>query len=345
MTERNFGVSNVETRNPGQIIAQMASGYWLSQALFVAAKLGIADRIGAGGKSAEELAFETGSHAPSLYRLLRALASVGVFAEDSQGRFQMTPLAQPLREDAPGSKRAMILMTGGEQFRAWGELLHSVQTGKTGFEHVFGQPLFNYLSERPEQAKLFDAAMVSIHGPETAAMLDAYDFAGIETLADLGGGNGSVLSAVLEKHGKMRGILYDLPGVADRARERFAATGLADRLQVIGGSFLESVPAGADAYFLRHIIHDWYDAECLKILHAIHRFAPPHAKLLVVESVIPPGNEPCFGKLLDLAMLVIPGGKERTESEYRELFQQAGFSLQRVIATTAEVSILEAVKI
>jgi hypothetical protein len=334
----------VETRDPGRIIAQMAAGYWLSQALFVAAKLGIADRIGTVGKSADELATETGSHAPSLYRLLRALASVGVFAEDSQGRFQLTPLSQPLRQDAPGSKRAMILMTGGEQYRAWGELLHSVQTGKTGFEHVFGQPLFNYLSERPEQAKLFDAAMVSIHGPETGAMLDAYDFSGIETLADLGGGNGSVLSAVLEKHEKMRGILYDLPGVADRARQRIASTGLADRLQVIGGSFFESVPAGADAYFLRHILHDWYDAECLKILRAIHLASPTHARLLVVESVIPPGNEPSFGKLLDLAMLVIPGGKERTENEYRELFRQGGFTLQRIVQTAAEVSILEAVK-
>lgn len=335
----------MENRDPGQVVAQMASGYWLSQALFVAAKLSIADRVGAGGKSADELASETGAHAPSLYRLLRALASVGVFAEDDQGRFQMTPLSQPLREDAPGSKRAMILMTGGEQYRAWGELLHSVQTGKTGFEHVFGQPLFNYLAERPEQAKLFDAAMVSIHGPETAAMLDAYDFSSIGTLADLGGGNGSVLSAVLEKHGEMRGILFDLPGVADRTRQRIAATALADRLQVIGGSFFDSAPFGADAYFLRHILHDWYDAECLKILQSIHRASPSHAKLLVVESVIPPGNEPCFGKLLDLAMLVIPGGKERTESEYRELFQQGGFSLQRIIPTAAEVSILEAVKV
>jgi hypothetical protein len=342
--ELRKGGSHVETRDPGQVIAQMAAGYWLSQALFVAAKLGIADRLTTGGKTSQELATETGAHAPSLYRLLRALASVGVFAEDSQGHFQLTPLAQPLREDAPGSKRAMILMTGGEQYRAWGELLHSVQTGETGFEHVFGQPLFNYLSERPEQAKLFDAAMVSIHGPETGAMLAAYDFSAVGTLADIGGGNGSVLSAVLEKHSKMRGILYDLPGVADRARQRVAATGLEDRLQVIGGSFFESVPAGADAYFLRHIIHDWNDAECLTILRAIHRAAPPSAKLLVVESVIPPGNEPCFGKLLDLAMLVIPGGKERTESEYRELFHQAGFKLQRIIPTAAEVSILEAVK-
>lgn len=334
----------METRDAGRIIAQMASGYWLSQALFVAAKLGIADCIGAEGKSADELATETGSHAPSLFRLLRALASVGVFAEDSHGRFQLTPLAQPLREDAPGSKRAMILMTGGEQYRAWGELFHSVQTGKTGFEHVYGQPLFNYLSERPEQAKLLDAAMVSIHGPETAAMLDAYDFSDIETLADLGGGNGSVLSAVLEKHLEMRGILCDLPGVAERTRKRIAVSGLADRLQVMGGSFFDSVPPGADAYFLRHILHDWYDEECLKILRSIHFASPPQARLLVVESIIPPGNEPCFGKLLDLAMLVIPGGKERTEGEYRELFRQGGFTLQRIIPTAAEVSILEAVK-
>jgi O-methyltransferase domain/Dimerisation domain len=330
--------------SPAQVIAQMASGYWVSQAIYVAAKLGIADRLETEPKTASELASECGVYAPALYRLLRALASLGLFAEGDAQRFQMTPLAQPLRSDAPDSQRAMVLMTGEEQYEAWGELLYSVTTGQTGFERRFGMPLFDYLAERREQAALFDAAMVSIHGRETAAMLAAYDFSQFENLADLGGGNGSVLMAILQQHPRLRGILFDLPNVAERTYKLVAAAGLIERCAVVGGSFFETAPSGADAYLLRHIIHDWDDEKSLAIFRSIRRASPPGAKLLLVETVIEPGNAPSFAKLLDLTMLVIPGGQERTASEYDRLLAAGGFKLERIVPTTAEVSILEAIK-
>jgi hypothetical protein len=323
---------------------RMLTGYWISQALYVAAKLGIADLLTPGPRSPEDLAQATKSHAPSLYRLLRALASVGVFAEDGQGRFSLTPLAECLRSDVPGSQRALAIMTGEEHYRAWGELLYSVQTGQAAFDKLYGMPVFDFLSRNPEQAKVFDAAMVGVHGRETAAMLDAYDFAGIATLADIGGGNGSLLTTVLKRHPAMRGILFDLPGVTERARGNLQAAGLADRCRVIGGNFFESAPAGADAYLMRHIIHDWDDEKATQILQNVHRVMGKEGRLLVVEGVIPPGNEPSFGKLLDLTMLVIPGGKERTEEEYRQLFAAGGFHLTRVVPTKAEVSVVEGKK-
>src|SRR5437762_3092989 len=226
-------------------IGQMAAGYWISQSLYVAAKFAIADRLVSGPKRAAELAAECGANSQALYRLLRALASLGIFAEDNDARFQLTPLAEPLRSGVPDSKRAMVLMTGEEQFRAWGELLYSVTTGKKGFDRVFGQPLFEYLAERPEQAKLFDAAMVSIHGRETPAMLAAYDFSRLRTLADLGGGNGSVLITILQRHPTLRGILFDLPHVVARTEWAIQGAGVANRCQKVGGSFFDSVPGDA----------------------------------------------------------------------------------------------------
>jgi hypothetical protein len=331
--------------SPAQAIAQMASGYWVSQALYVAAKLAVADCLAAGAKSVTELAAQCGAQPQALYRLLRALASVGIFAETPGQHFELTPLAQPLRSDVPDTKRAMVLMTGEEQYQAWGELLYSVTTGKKGFDRVFGKPLFDYLAERPEQAALFDAAMVSIHGRETPAMLAAYDFSPLGTVADLGGGNGSVLIAILQKHQQLRGILFDLPNVVARANANITAARLTDRCQAISGSFFESVPRGADAYLMRHIIHDWDDVQSLTILRNIHRAAPAGAKLLIAEFVIKPGNDPDLAKLLDLTMLVIPGGQERTADEYRRLLAAGGFELERIVSTTADVSILEAVKI
>jgi hypothetical protein len=330
---------------PGQQLAQMASAYWVSQAIYVAAKLDLAELLATGPKSAEELSATTGTNAPSLYRLLRALASVGVFAEEADRTFRLTPLAEPLRTSHPGSQRALIVMTGEEHYRAYGELLYSVQTGRPGFEKIYGQPIFDYLGQRPEQAELFDAAMVSIHGRETQAMIEAYDFSQFAALADLGGGNGSLLTAVLQRHSRLKGILFDLPHVVERARPNLAAAGLAERCQCVSGSFFETAPPGADAYLMRHIIHDWNDEQCLTILRNIHRAAPAHANLLLIESVIQPGNEPSFAKLLDLTMLVIPGGKERTEAEYRTLFSAGGFELKRIVPTAAEISVLEAAKV
>lgn len=330
--------------SPPQQLASLVTGYWISQAISVAAKLGLADLLKDGPRSADDLARTTATHPRALYRLLRALASVGVFAEEERQRFALTPLADCLRSDVPGSQRAMAITAGEEHYHAWGELLYSVRTGQTGFAKLYGMPIFDYLAQHPEQAKLFDETMVGVHGRETGAMLEAYDFSGIGVLADIGGGNGSLLSAVLRQYPSLRGLLFDLPGVADRARANLAAAGLADRCQVVGGNFFQAVPAGADAYLLRHIIHDWDDEQSTRILRNVHAALGADGKVLLVESVIPPGNEPFFGKLLDLTMLVLPGGQERTREEYETLFAAGGFRLTRIVPTRAEVSVIEGQK-
>ena len=335
----------METLSPQELMNRMLTGYWTTQALYVAAKLGIADLLSHGPRSVDDLAQATNTDGPSLYRLLRGLASMGVFADDGTARFSLTPLAECLRSDMPGSQRALAIMCGEEHYKAWGELLYSVQTGKIAFDKLYGMPVFEFLSKNLEQAKVFDAAMVGVHGRETAAMTDTYDFSGIGVLADIGGGNGSLLTTVLKKYPAMRGVLYDLPGVTERAKANLQSAGLSDRCTVVGGNFFESIPVGADAYLMRHIIHDWDDQKATTILRNIQQAMGKEGRLLVIEGVIPPGNEPCFGKLLDLTMLTIPGGKERTEEEYRTLYAAGGFQLTRIITTKAEVSVIEGKKL
>ncbi len=329
---------------PAATLGNMLCGFWVSQGIYVTAKLGIADLLRDGSGTADELAAKTKTHTLSLYRLLRMLASVGVFVEDDAGRFSLTEIGQCLRSDVEGSQRAMAVMSGEEHFRSWCDLLYSVQTGKPAFDKVYGMPVFDWLSQHPEQATVFDAAMVSVHGRETAAILDAYDFSEIQTLADVGGGNGSVLIATMQENPHLRGLLFDLPGVISRATRNFEAAGLMPRCQLVSGSFFETIPAGADAYLMRHIIHDWNDDQCLTILKNIHQALPATGRLLVAESVIPAGNDPFFGKLLDLNMLVIPGGQERTAAEYEKLFAKAGFRLTRIVPTSTELSVIEARK-
>lgn len=330
---------------PQDQMARMITGYWVSQMIHVAAKLGIADRLADVPRPAEELARVTGTDARSLYRLLRALASVGIFSEDGEGRFHLTPLAECLREGVPGSQHAMAVMMGEEHYRCWGDLLESVRTGRTAFDRLYGQPIFAYLGEQPEQARIFDAAMTAIHGRETQATLDAFDFSGIGVLADVGGGNGTNLIGILGRYLGMKGILFDLPHVVERAGATVEAAGLADRCEVVGGDFFDAVPSGADAYFLRHIVHDWDDERAGAILNAIRRAMPAGSRLLVVEYVLPPGDAPSFGKLLDLTMLLLPGGVERTEQEFRRLYELAGFRLTRVVPTDGDLSVVEGVPV
>ena len=318
----------------------MITSYWTAQSIHVAAKLKLADLVKDGPQTAQQLAQATKTHQQALYRLLRALASVEIFSEDQQGRFSMTPIAECLL-DRPGSQYAVALMMGDEHYRSWGDLLYSVQTGKPAFDHLFGKPIFEYLAEHAEQAKIFDAAMTGFHGPETQAMVDAYDFTGINTLVDIGGGNGTVLTAVLQKYSTMKGILFDLPGVIERAKKNLAGAGLAARCQTSAGSFFESAPPGGDAYQMRHIIHDWTDEQCHTILSHIRKVMPKHGRLLVIEMVVNPGNEQQPAKWLDLNMLVLPGGRERTEAEYRDMYAKAGFRLERVVSTPTEVSVIE----
>lgn len=330
-----------EEPSPQDQLARLASGYWHTQAIYVAAKLGVADLLAGGPKSAEDLAHSTATNPAALYRLLRALASLGVFAEDDRGRFALTPTADCLRTDAPGSLRSLCVVRGEWQYEAWGRLLHSVRTGETAFEAIHGMPLFDYLAEHPDKGKLFDDAMTGVHGRETAAMLDAYDFSAVGTLADVGGGNGEVISSVLKRYPAMRGVLFDRPAVAERARGNLEAAGLAGRCDVRPGDFFASVPAGADAYLLRHIIHDWDDEKSAAILRNCRAAMGPRGRLLVVEGIVPPGNGPSVSKFFDLAMMVLPGGMERTEDEYRRLFAAAGFTLARVVPTRTWVSVIE----
>jgi hypothetical protein len=328
--------------SPAQQLGQIITAYWKSQAVYAAAELGIADLLRDGPQTAEHLAAATETHPDALFRLLRALASIGIFAETAPRTFELTPLAELLRSDVPGSQRSLARMAGGEQFQAWGDFLYSVRTGNTAFDHRFGMPVFDFLSRHLEQARIFDGAMVGIHGQETAAVLEAYDFSTIDVLADIGGGNGSKLTAILRAHPRLRGILFDLSHVVERARAAVAEAGVADRCELRGGSFFEDVPAGADAYLMRHIIHDWDDEKSLAILGCIRRRIPATGRLLLVESVIPPGNGPFWAKFLDLTMLAVPGGKERTEAEYSKLLSQAGFRLARIVPTATEISVIEA---
>lgn len=325
---------------PRQQLLQMITGYWPSMSIHVASKLKLADLVKDGPKTADQLALATSTQPQALYRLLRALSSIEIFSEDEQSRFSLTPMAECLL-DVHGSQRAVALMMGDEHYQSWSGLLYSIQTGKPAFDHLFGKPVFDWLSEHPDQAKIFDSAMTGFHGPETQAMIDAYDYTGIHTLVDVGGGNGTVLAAVLAKYPTLQGILYDLPGVIERAKKNLADAGLAARCQTIAGSFFDAAPPGGDAYQMRHIIHDWTDEQCHTILTHIRKVIPKQGRLLVIEMVIKPRNEPQPAKWLDLNMMVIPGGKERTEAEYRAMYAKAGFRLERIVPTPTEVSVIE----
>jgi len=323
------------------------SGMWLAQAISVAAKFGVADLLGSGPKGPDELARATGTHRPSLYRVLRALASVGVFREDEDGRFCLTPLAEPLRSDAPASLRSFAIMLGEEwHWRAWGDLPNSVQTGQSAFEHLYGITNFEYWTRNPEAAAIFDQAMTSRSAEENQAVISADDFSTIETLVDVGGGHGSFLVSILQAASAMRGILFDRPHVVAGATQQIQSAGLQGRCEVMAGNFFDSVPKGADAYILKKVIHDWGDERVLAILRNCHRAMPERGLLLLVEPVIPSGNESSFAKLLDLLMRVwTPGGKERTEAEHSTLLSEAGFAVRGFIPTAAPVSVIEAVRV
>jgi hypothetical protein len=320
----------------------MIGGYYLTQAIYVCAKLGIADRLRDGPRSAEQLAQATGAHAQALHRLLRTLAGFGIFAQDDAGQFRLTELADLLRGDVPGSVRAEACATGDTHYAAFAELLYSVQTGRAGFDKAFGMPLFDYLAANEEAAQTFDAGLARLRAQAAAAVLEAYDFSGTTRLVDVGGGAGSLLTAILARYPAMKGTLFDRPHVVKQAKTCLHAAQMQDRCALVGGDFFDSVPAGGDAYLLRHIIHDWDDDRALRILKNCRQTMHRRAKLLLIESVIQSGNEPALGKHLDLLMLALTGGTERTEEEYRALLEASGFRLTRVVPTAAEIHAIEA---
>ncbi len=331
---------------PPVAMLQMIAGFWVSRALYLAAKLGIADLIQDQSRTATELAAVTGTHAPSLYRVLRALASVGVFAEDEHGRFALTPLAATLRSDVPGSLRAWaIVQLGGEHYQAWGELMHSVRTGERAFDHVFGMGVWQYRAQHPEQAKHFDEAMANMIGVYNVAVLASYPFSTIEKVVDVGGGDGSLLIILLQANPTMKGVLFDLSHVAERAKQRIADAGLTERCKVVAGDALTSAPSGGDAYILSRVIHDWDDDHAVTILKNCHRAMTDQGKLILIERVLPARVESSSAAqalvLSDLNMMVMNGGRERTEAEYRSLFEAASFKLTKVTPTQSAMSVIE----
>jgi hypothetical protein len=324
-------------------LVQMAFSHWVSHIAYVAAKLGIADHLAKGPMTAEDLAGPTRTHAPSLYRLMRTLAGLGIVAEDASHRFALTPLGEALKTGAPGSARATILTIASDWWiRGFGELLYSVQTGKSGFEKFLGMPIFDWLGKHPDEASMFSETMVGFHGEEPPAVAAAYDFSGLETIVDVGGATGHLLTTILASNPGLHGILYDLPHVVRDAPPMIQSRGVADRVAIESGSFFDRVPSGADAYLLSHIIHDWSEDQCLTILGHCRRVMKPSGRILIIEMVLPEGNTPHPGKLLDLMMLVGPGGRERTEQEYAALLGKAGLRLTRLVPTESAVGVVEA---
>jgi hypothetical protein len=325
-------------------VFELITGMWTAQAIGVAAQLGFADIIGDGTADFAEIARKAGSAPEPTYRLLRALTTVDLFEELPRRRFRLTAFGQCLRSDAPISVRAMAIFQTQHNWSHWGELLHSVKTGETGVAKVRGESMFDFMS-RPENAeaqKQFDLFMTGVSSFEVSAFVSAYRFDSFKVIADVGGGQGSLLAAILASAPGTRGIIYDQPQVVAKARETFTRAGLADRVDIQGGDFFAAAPSGADAYVMKHIIHDWDDEASMKILKHIRKQIPADGRLILLETVVTPPGDRNFSKVLDLEMLVAPGGKERTSEEYAELFASCGFRLERIVPTVTMASVIEA---
>jgi hypothetical protein len=320
---------------------QLATGHFRAQAIYVAAKLGIADLLRDGPRSCEELARSTKTPARALYRLLRALASIEVFAEREGGRFELTPLAETLRSDTDDSLRPLLLVAGEDfHWGSWSHLLYSVTTGESAFEHVHEKRFFEYLAEDAEAGANFAAWMTRATEIQIPAILGAYDFSAARAVVDVGGGQGRLLAAILRACPRLSGVLFDRPEVV--AGSVISSSGLADRCSTKSGSFFESVPRGGDLYLLKTILHDWGDDLALRVLRNCRDAMEPDARALVIEMIVPPGNAPHPSKFMDLNMLVLNhGGMERTEEEFRALLRSAGLEIARVIPTRSPLSLIE----
>ncbi len=329
-----------------QQLMQISNGYLLSACLHVAVKLNVANLLADGPRPVEALATETGSNADGLYRVLRALVSIGVFSEPQPRTIALSPAAELLRRDVPGNMRDIVLWaTNPFLMHVTSDLLHSVQTGKPAIEHLYGKPAFECFDSMPDFQQAFNEGMTAISADLAPAVLDAYDFSDVETLMDVAGGHGFFLCEALKRHPRMKGILLDLPSVMEGAKCMMCDMRLDHRCQPIAGNFFEHIPAGADAYFMQHIIHDWSDEQALKILGNVRQALAgrPGGRLILVDMVLPEGAKPHPAKLLDLLMLMFPGGRERTESQWRDLLAGAGFTLTRTVPTRAADSVIEAV--
>jgi hypothetical protein len=324
-------------------LRRLLNGFQISQAIYVAVTLGIPEHLTDGPRSSDELARETETDPGALYRLLRALAAVGVLSEDDERRFTLTELGDGLRSDAPASLAGWAAyIAGPASWQAWGDLLYSVRTGENAFRHVHGTDAWSWREERPADNAIFDRAMMTATSGMNRALVDGYDFGRFGTVVDVGGGNGTLLAALLSAYPTLQGVLFDLPHVVAGADEVLGGAGVADRCRVVDGSFFDSIPEGGDAYVLKMIIHDWEDAESLAILRACRSAMADGASLLLIERVLGPPNEDLVTKLIDLNMLVHPGGRERTLEEYDSLLAAGGFRLAGATPTPAGISVIEA---
>lgn len=335
----------VQAPPPAVFLTELAFGMKMTQALYVAAKLGIADLLSAGPRHVSHLAAVTETSERSLYRVLRSLAAVGIFRETDPKVFELTPYAEALRSDVPNSFRNQAIFMGeGWLWNVMGQMLYSVKTGKPAWARVHGSDAFDYLADHPDHLEIFNRAMTEMTMSAAPAIVEAYDFSRFNTLVDIAGGHGYLLSQILKATPGLRGVLFDVEPVIAGAGTILEKEGVADKVETVAGNFFESVPSSADAYIMKHIIHDWDDELSNKILRNIARVMSTHAKLLIVEMVVPEGNEPHFSKLMDLGMLVLPGGVERTRAEYHTLLAAAGLRLDHIIPTQPPLSIIEAVK-
>ena len=327
-------------------LMEMTIDHWRGELLLQAAEMSLADKFdGDSPRSAKELAAEYGMRHRELYRYLRALTGIGVLAFAGKDSFRRTALGAALRTGAPGSARSAVIALIGDMVKpAWKDFDHGLLTPDPGFEKAHGMSLFEYLQKNPGMATFFSETMVGFHGREPPAVAEAYDFSGIGSLVDVGGASGNMLGHVLSRHPGVKGVLYDLPHVVADAPALLASHGVADRATIEGGSFFDSVPKGHDAYLLSHIIHDWDDGENATILKNVREAMKPGGKLLIVEMVLPEGDEPHMGKMLDMMMMLVPGGEERTSAEYAELLEPNGFRVTRVVPTDSAVSVVEAVR-
>jgi O-methyltransferase domain/Dimerisation domain len=324
-------------------LMRLVNGYQISQAVHVAASLGVADHLHDTACSIEELASLTASHPGALYRLLRALASVGVLHEGENKTFSLTEMGECLRSDAPMPVGAWAVHIGRPYiWQSWGHLLHSVRTGEVGFEDLYKQSAWDFQAANPEENAIFNRAMTASSQSVVQATLDAYDFGQFRHIADIGGGQGQLLSGILSAYPHVRGTLFDQPHVVTRAKDVLARYGLSERCTIVSGSFFETIPVDADAYLLKSIVHDWDDEKAIAILKVCRRAAGTDAKLLLVERVIEQPNKGALNKFSDLNMLVNLGGRERTPQEYSDLCQSAGFTVRRIIQAGMLYAIVEA---
>ena len=333
----------INEQQPAAQILQFITNFWSSRAVYVLAKLGIPDLLKSGPKTAEELASATKMHAPSLFRVLRALASIGVVSSTADGRFALSPVSELLVTDAPGSLRWFTISElGQEHYPAWGNLMHSVKTGEIAFDNFFGADIWKYFQQNPEDGAVFHNSMSGVTAATNEQIRGLYDFSSFGTVVDVGGGHGGLITSVLQTNPKVKGILFDAPEVIEGARPKIEEAGLTDRCETVAGDFFKSVPPGGDLYMMKWIIHDWNDEQAVTILRNCRNQMKPGGKLIIMDCVVPETNGPDFSKFFDLNMMVMTGGKERTEKEFAEILGAAGFKLLRVIPTEVPTSIVEA---